>query len=74
MLLLLQYAPEEYIYRAGEIANEMFFIVSGAVDELAENAEVLWMQVFVVCMVMTGFCNVGRGHAAQQSRKNDPSG
>ena len=41
MLLLLQYAPEEYIYRAGEIANEMFFIVSGAVDELAENAEVL---------------------------------
>ena len=39
-LLGFQVAPEEYIYRAGEIANEMFLIVSGSVDELSDNPEV----------------------------------
>jgi CRP-like cAMP-binding protein len=37
-----QFAPEEYLYRAGETANEMFFVVSGSVDELSENAEVFY--------------------------------
>ena len=39
-----KFAPEEYLYRAGETANEMFFVVSGSVDELSENAEVFVMS------------------------------
>ena len=37
---MIQFAPEEYLFRAGETASEMFFVVSGAVDELSENSEV----------------------------------
>jgi hypothetical protein len=39
-LLDFQVAPEEYIYRSGEIASDMFLIVSGSVDELSEKSEV----------------------------------
>ena len=38
--LSLQFAPEEYLYRAGEAANEMYFIVSGSVEEVSETSEV----------------------------------
>ncbi len=36
-----QFAPEEWIYRAGEMANEMFFVASGAVEELSERDKVI---------------------------------
>ena len=38
--LLPQFAPEEYLYRESEIAQEMFVIISGSVEELSENKEV----------------------------------
>ena len=34
-----QFSPEEYIYRAGEVAHEMFFVVSGSVEELSEKPD-----------------------------------
>jgi CRP-like cAMP-binding protein len=36
-----QFAPEEWIYRAGEMANEMYFVASGLVEELGERDKVL---------------------------------
>ena len=42
-----QFAPEEYLYRCGEVANEMFFIVSGSVEELAEKPDKkVWVLSF----------------------------
>ena len=41
-----QFSPEEYLYRSGEIASEMYFVVSGSVDELTENSEVRYWQLF----------------------------
>jgi hypothetical protein len=38
--LLAQFASEEFLYQAGEIAHEMFFIVSSSVDELSERDKV----------------------------------
>ena len=38
--ILLQFAPEEYLFRAGETAHEMFFVVSGSVEEVSETDEV----------------------------------
>ena len=35
--LRLQFAPEEFLFRAGEVASEMFFVTSGAVDEIIES-------------------------------------
>ena len=35
-----QFAPEEYLYRSGEFAHEMFFIASGSVDEVSEKDKV----------------------------------
>jgi hypothetical protein len=35
-----QFAPEEYLYRESEIAQEMFIILSGSVEELSETKEV----------------------------------
>jgi len=37
LLREVQFAPEEWIYRAGEMANEMFFVASGVVEELGER-------------------------------------
>ena len=36
----MQFAPEEWIYRAGEVANDMYFVASGAIDELGEKDKV----------------------------------
>jgi len=36
MLREVQFSPEEYLYRAGEMATEMFFIISGSVEEVSE--------------------------------------
>ncbi len=36
-----QFAPEEWIYRAGEMANDVFFVASGAVEELGERDAVI---------------------------------
>ena len=33
----LQFAAEEYLFRSGEVASEMFFVTSGAVDEVIES-------------------------------------
>jgi len=33
----VQFAPEEWIYRTGEVANEMYLVASGTVDELGEK-------------------------------------
>ena len=38
--VLNQFSPEEYLYRVGEVANEMFFVVSGSLDEIADNKKV----------------------------------
>ncbi len=35
-----QFAPEEYLYRSGEFAHEMFFIATGSVDEVSEKDKV----------------------------------
>ncbi len=40
------------MYRAGEIASEMFFVVSGSVDEVMENAEVAICFSFSSCKRM----------------------
>ena len=32
------------MYRSGEIAHEMFFIVSGSVDELSERNKVIFLK------------------------------
>jgi hypothetical protein len=37
LLSEVQFAPEEWIYRAGEMANEMYFVASGLVEELGER-------------------------------------
>ena len=34
---IVQFAAEEFLFRSGEIASEMFFVTSGAVDEIAET-------------------------------------
>jgi CRP-like cAMP-binding protein len=67
-----QFAPEEYLYRAGETANEMFFVVSGSVDELSENAEVFYyrdMSIFPVEFKLNKMSSAleGRRYAARQS-------
>jgi signal-transduction protein with cAMP-binding, CBS, and nucleotidyltransferase domain len=36
----LKFAPEEWIYRTGEVANEMYLVASGTVDELGEKDKV----------------------------------
>jgi hypothetical protein len=36
-----QFAPEEWIYRAGEMAYEMYFVASGVVEELGERDKVI---------------------------------
>ena len=45
----LQILPEEYLYRAGEVATEMFFVVSGSLDEMLDSTkvtELLHAQLF----------------------------
>jgi len=39
LLQEVQFAPEEYLYRSGETANEMFFVVSGSLDEVSEKSK-----------------------------------
>ena len=34
---ILQFSPEEFLFRSGEIASDMFFVVSGSVDEVSES-------------------------------------
>ncbi len=40
MIVIIQFAPEEFLYRESEIAHEMYFIISGSVEELSETKEV----------------------------------
>jgi CRP-like cAMP-binding protein len=37
LLVEVNFAPEEYLYRASEIARDMFFIIDGSVDEITES-------------------------------------
>ena len=48
-IYFLQFAPEEYLYRESDIAQEMFIIISGSVEELSETKEVCKtsIQLFV---------------------------
>ena len=36
-LQLLQFSAEEFLFRSGEVAAEMFFVTAGAVDEIIES-------------------------------------
>ena len=49
ILYFFQFAPEEYLYRESDIAQEMFIIISGSVEELSETKEVCKtsIQLFV---------------------------
>ena len=35
----VQFSPEEYLHRAGEIASEMYFVVSGSVEEINDTSD-----------------------------------
>ena len=37
LLVEVNFAPEEYLYRASEIARDMYFVVDGSVDEISEG-------------------------------------
>ena len=46
---LLQFAAEEFLFRSGEVASEMFFVTSGAVDEIIESDVSLGVYMRVEC-------------------------
>jgi hypothetical protein len=43
MILKCQFGPEEYLYHVGEVAMEMFFVIDGSVDEIANDSEVSFL-------------------------------
>ena len=49
-----QFAAEEFLFRTGEVASEMFFVTSGAVEEISlskvyskGSKRLLWLECFV---------------------------
>ena len=43
-----QFAPEEWIYRSGESANDMYFIAEGVVEELGEIDKVCLLRSYLM--------------------------
>ena len=57
-----QFAPEEFLFRSGEVASEMFFVTSGAVDEVVESQVALYM---IKCCLLS--CHLWHFEEREQS-------